>query len=455
MINNNNNNNDNNNNDNHYSKKDSNSEKEFRKKIKHEVDVNNRKKMPIDLKRKIYNEKTFESTEDEELFKNEKLKENVFNKLNICTNDNCTNPRCKNIAILYTNKKVGSTSLWGSINLYLSDIFTTYHWHSETYLERTEIYGLSIQKVIELLKLYKKNVYIIDIYRPIFDICLSNYFNELNSQFQKDLSSLEVENKETIVNRFFNLFNHYYNKYNVDYFREKYELPYNSEQFDFEKKYLIVKDETITYIKLRLCDSKEWENILNPILNTNMKCIKHNETKAKSWGNYYDYFLENFSITSEIFESIKNNEYFKFYYSEEEQNNYLSKFNNKVSDKYNQRYTNEQIAFYFKILRENETNINLGYLSINSNAPIVSNCLCDFCKEKRSKMINQYDNNGLNGFNGIINYEKLKSNMKNSINNDINNEKLKRELLNRMIRKQMLTGKRQNVLGKLNFVSNL
>jgi hypothetical protein len=450
----------NNNNDNHHSKNESNLEKEFLKKIKHEVDVNNRKKIPTDLKRKIYNEKIFESTDDEELFKNEKLKENVFNKLNICINDNCNSPRCKNIVILYTNKKVGSTSLWGSINLYSSDIFTTYHWHSETYLERNEIYGLSIKKVIELLKFYKKNVYIIDIYRPIFDICLSNYFNELNSQFQKDLSSLEVENKETIVNRFFNLFNHYYNKYNVDYFREIYDFAEKEklEQFDFENKYLIVKDETITYIKLRLCDSKEWENILNPIFNTNMKCIKHNETKAKSWGNYYDYFLENFSITPELLETIKNNEYFKFYYSEDEQISYLSKFNNKISDKYNQRYTNEQITFYFKILRENETNINLGYLSVNSNAPIVTNCLCDVCKDNRSKTMNQYDNNEVNEFNGIINYEKLKSSMKNNVTNnvtnDINNENLKRELLNRMIRKQMLSGKRQNVLGKLNFVSN-
>ena len=456
------------------------SEKEIRKKIKHEIEVNKRETFKKDYKTKIYNIKTFTNVEDDKLLENKELHNNILNHLKICVNPDCKESRCNNIIILYTNLKVGSTSLWSSFNLYLSELYTTVHWHNEVYLEKGELYSISIKKLIELLKYYKKNVFVIDIYRPILDICISNYFNEANVNFQRDFNlDNDFDKKEIFINRFNKLFNYYYNKLNVDYFKEIYNLPYNFEKFDFNKKYLLYEDETIRYIKLRLCDFDELHKILTPLLNKdneieneiknkllmnydnnetsenmNIKYIKYNETKDKGWGNYYEYFKENYLISPEIFELIKNNEYFLFYYTQEEQNSYLKKYSNKISNStIMESYNEDELKFYFKILNENEAGFNYGYLSTHSNKPLITNCICKECNNNRNKLKVEYEKNGVISIKQSQQSQQAEQNQLQKEN--INKEKIKRELLNRIIRKQMLTGKRNNTLGKLNFVSNL
>lgn len=341
---------------------------------------------------KIINERAFNNISDEELLddKNKHLIDDILKKLQICVDNKCTNPRCKNLFYLYTNKKVGSTCLWGSINLYLTHIFRTFHYHNIGDLEREQIYGISLKQLFTILKKYNKNVFVVDIYRPIFDICLSNYFNELNLHFQRDFDIYpEFENKDTFIHRFLNLFDYYHDKHDFDYFKDEYDVK-DFTEFDFHKKHLIYNDGSIKYIKLRLCDSSEWNKILTPYLGYNFNIVKHNETKTKSWGKFYDYFNENFFITTNIYNKIKDNESFKIYYSEDEQQKYLKKFENRIKDENPFGFQNKDTLFYFSIMNKNEAKEILSYLSLESNAPIATNCPCNVCDIKRKEIVNKH-----------------------------------------------------------------
>ena len=220
-----------------YCQNDEEVEKYYRKKIIEEK--KNGRKLNQNKINKVYSCKIFETLSDEELFceeNKEKLKE-YLHRFNICSDENCSSERCKNLFIVYTNKKVGSTSLWGSINLYLSSIFKTSHIHSSYELERIGIYDITMQQMIKIFKLFNKNVFIIDIYRPIFDICVSNFFNEINIHFQRDFDKYpEIENKDTVIKRFFKLFNDYYDNLNVDYYKEVYNINDTPNNFDFNNK---------------------------------------------------------------------------------------------------------------------------------------------------------------------------------------------------------------------------
>lgn len=118
----------------------------------------------------------FEKLTDEELCNNiEKHKNDISKAIGICFDPSCMNPRCKNIFVTLTNIKVGSTCLWGCINLYLSHKYTTMHLHNNYGLEVNKLYNVSIQQVLQICNKSNKNVIVVDIYRPIFDICLSAF----------------------------------------------------------------------------------------------------------------------------------------------------------------------------------------------------------------------------------------------------------------------------------------
>ena len=143
-----------------------------------------------------------------------------------------------------------------------------------------------------------------------------------------------------------------------------------------------------------------------------------------------------------------------FYYTQEEQNSYLKKYSNKISNStIMESYNEDELKFYFKILNENEAGFNYGYLSTHSNKPLITNCICKECNNNRNKLKVEYEKNGVISIKQSQQSQQAEQNQLQKEN--INKEKIKRELLNRIIRKQMLTGKRNNTLGKLNFVSNL
>ena len=384
-------------------------DKNHMKGVNEEINKGKLKLTSKSLYKKVYHEYIFESMSDEELFdeSNKEFIQQILTKLHICIDKDCPNPKCKNILYIYTTKKVGSTSLWGSVNLYLSDYFTTFHYHSAGYLEHAGIYGVSLTQLLKIFKMYNKNVFVIDIFRPVFDTCASIFFNDSTIHFGRDFLQTDMENKNVSIKRFFNLFDHYYHKYNVDYFMEAYNIPDSKIKFptfDFDKKHLFYDDGLIKYIKLRLCDSDEWDKILSPYFGYTFKMIKYNETTSKKWGDLYEYFKEKFKITPEIYEKLKNNEYFKYYYTPIEQEKYLKKLDdrivnnntetsNNVITKFPVVFTRNELELYYQLINENEVRQQYSHISTISNSPICGNCSCYTCMKKRKKLIRLYESN--------------------------------------------------------------
>lgn len=356
--------------------------------LEHLENLNKKKMSLISFKKnleyyvKITDDKIYNFLNDDVLFNlenNNKLFD-ILEKLNICSDKNCSDPRCNNIIILYTNKKVGSTSLWGSINLYLSNFFTTFHFHSSGDLFHLGVPNISVKQLIKILKLFKKNIIVIDIFRPIFEICVSNFFNELDFHFQRNIDiGPEVINKEIVINRFINLFEYYYERHDIDYLKDEFGLDLN---FDFKSKHICHKDDNITYLKLRLCDSKEWHLILKKYLGYDFNIIKWNETKKKK-EKYYNYFFDNIKIDLAIIEKIKKNISFNKYLDENEKESYFKALSSKISDKKWDFYSREQVNFYYENIFNNEVGLNYGHIGWFGNKPICNNCICSDCKEIR------------------------------------------------------------------------
>jgi len=310
----------------------------------------------------------------------------ISEKLKICFDENCTNSRCKNIFMTYSSKKVGSTALWGSINLFLSDFYSTLHIHAEEDLERLEIYELTMNQIIQIFKKYKKNVIVVDIYRPILDTMISQFFDNLSIEFHASRNLVNLAfNSDELIERFNQIFYLYYSKNDCDYFCETYNIEDNNikEKFDFEKKHIYFKDETIHYFKLRLCDADEWEKILKPYLIGDFQLIKSNESDKKIFSELYKSFKSKYELPKNYVESIKENQYLKKYYSQLEYDNYIDKI--KISNDDFQMFNKATLSsnIYFK--NKNKSNLIYGLEILIQNKPIAQNCICNECKKLRNK----------------------------------------------------------------------
>jgi len=345
-----------------------------------------------ELNGKIYNNYRFKKYSDEELNQNiDNYLHNIKDKLKICFDINCKNNRCQNICIIYSNKKVGSTSLWGSMNLFLSSKFTIFHFHSEVELENMGIFNLTIMQFINILKKYNKKVIIIDIYRPIFDHCLSVFFHELLVEFQSSFEDIKKYiTIETIMSRFRNLFPFYIEQYNCDYFMEKYGIENSYSKFDFKNKHLYFKDGTVDFIKLRLCDALNWNIILKKYIGEEIYIINHNLTENKPIGDLYNTFKAQFLIPKNYYEVIKQDKYFLFYYSQEDQEQYLKKFNNLIDEREYVAFSKIQFITYNFIKYENASHLKVMEEGMKTNFPIVNNCICNICRKNKEEFYNKF-----------------------------------------------------------------
>ena len=109
----------------------------------------------------------------------------------------------------------------------------------------------------------QRKIYIIDIFRTPIERKISEFF-EYICQFHFNNTEEFIINYpvQKLIKRFNDIYPYFSDE---DYFNERYNIEYKLEQFDFEKKFIIYEKNNVTYIKLRLIDSKEWSNILSNI----------------------------------------------------------------------------------------------------------------------------------------------------------------------------------------------
>ena len=312
------------------------------------------------------------------------------------------------IVFIYTPPKVGSTSLVTSLRISASSKLTVIHIHDETMLKvLTNINNVTIIDIIKYNAYIGKKVYVIDIYRSPIERKISEFFEKIDSyHFNNTQENINNYNITRIIDRFNNLFpflaqgEHYHDKYEIN-------IP---DTFDFEKKYLIHEKDNITYIKLRLKDSNEWDKILQDIFSVNIVIINDYKTDHKSIGNLYNRFKNEYLLPSNLYELVSNCKYLNYYYSSNEKEEYLNTWSHKITTIVIP-YNNQDFNFYTKLTMENKF-----YNNIHREHYIDNGCLCIPCRNKRRDIFYKAKN-------GETNFEKI-------VHNDVVNEHINNINLN-------------------------
>jgi len=303
-----------------------------------------------------------------------------------------------NYIFVYTPPKVGSTTIVSSLRISLGKSYNIIHIHDEVMLSvLTGINGITINDIINYLSSIGENVFVIDVYRTPIERKISEFFQKITQyHFNNSVENINTYNINRIFDRFNKLFPHLENG---DHYVDKYNI-LEPIQFDFNKKYTVQQINGISYIKLRLCDSSLWANILSTIFKTNIILISDYTTDKMEIGKMYTKFKDEYKIPFNFLEEIKNNKYLKIYYNEEERNSYLSYWEKKVCEQIIP-YSDNEFKFYINLCLENQ------YINdIEINHYIDNGCFCKYCTIKRRDIYFKAKN-GQTHFEKIIHQEVI------------------------------------------------
>ena len=286
-----------------------------------------------------------------------------------------------NYIFIYTPPKVGSTTLVSSLRISLGKSYSVVHIHDDVMLSvLTGINNITVNEIISYLSSIGKNVYVIDVYRTPIERKLSEFFEKISPyHFNNTEENINKYSIQRVSERFNKLFphlengDHYFDKYNID----------EPMPFDFSKKYTMQIINNIKYIKLRLCDSNLWGEILSTILQSHIVIISDYKTDGKPIGELYNRFKNEYSLPSNFFEEIKDCKYFNFYYNDAERENYLNSWKIKLCEPV-VSYNSDEYKFYIKLCLENQ------YINdIQSEHYIDNGCYCKCCTEERKNIFNR------------------------------------------------------------------
>lgn len=309
---------------------------------------------------------------------------------------------------IYTPPKVGSTTLVTSLRISLSKSYNIIHIHDEIMLNvLTGINNVKINDIIYFLSERGKNVYVVDVYRTPIERKMSEYFEKLSPyHFNNSEENISKYSMNRIINRFNKIFPHLENG---DHYFEQYNIK-EPVLFDFDKKYSIQKINNVMYVKLRLCDSELWGDILSTILNKEIVIIHDYKTERKQIGDLYKQFKKEYKLPSNYLGQIKKCKYFNFYYNETERNNYLDIWREKLTDEF-VPYTENEYKFYINLCLENQ-----HIYDIQLDHYIDNGCFCLYCDNKRREIF-------LRAKSGEKNFKKI---IHSDVLNEVKNEKMKK-----------------------------
>lgn len=110
-------------------------------------------------------------------------------------------------------------------------------------------------------------------------------------------------------------------------FNEQLNINIFADPFDKEKKYNLYKVDNVTVLILRFEDINEWENIFNNIFTTKITLENSNLTKHKKINELYESFKKNYKYSENEINLIKNIDFMKKFYTENEINSFINKYN--------------------------------------------------------------------------------------------------------------------------------
>ena len=341
----------------------------------------------------------------------EKIKESI-NKL--------FHNNINNYIFIYTPPKVGSTTLVSSLRISLGKSYNIIHIHDEVMLSvLTGINNITVNEIINFLATSDKNVYVIDVYRTPIERKMSEFFEKISPyHFNNTEENINKYSIERVSNRFNKIFTHIENE---DHYFDKYNIT-NPISFDYVNKYTIQKINRVKYIKIRLCDSKKWCDILSNIFKSDIVLVTDYQTENKEIGELYKKFKDEYKLPSNYFEIIKECKYLNFYYNTEERAEYLNFWRCRLCHPV-LPYTDAEYKFYVNLYLENQ------YINdIQIEHYIDNGCFCKYCSLKRREIFFK-SKNGETKFEKIIHTEVIieeklnKIKQLNKILNPIHNKK--------------------------------
>jgi hypothetical protein len=303
----------------------------------------------------------------------------------------------KKLVFVFSAPKVGSTSIVSSLRIFCSEEINVIHIHDEEMLYvLRKIRGITINEIILYYSHIGKEVYVIDVYRSPIERKISAYFEKIGSyHFNNYDVKVNTYNVDKVIVRFNNIFPHIALG---DHFMDKYELFNLPDQFDFSNKFLLIEQNGVKYIKLRLKDSSLWGDILTNIFNINKKiCIvKDYESSNKPIKDIYLRFKDNYLIPVNLLDEQMKCKYLNYYYSTDELSEYYQNWKQKIGPSFTP-FSEEQYKLYNSLTLENCHND-----FIQTTHYIDEGCSCKACKIKRQEIMNKV----LNGL-SLIESDKI------------------------------------------------
>lgn len=280
---------------------------------------------------------------------------------------------------IYCPPKVGSTTLVSSFRMTMNKQANVIHVHNEVMLEvLTGIKNIKVVELIEYISTKVEKMYVIDIYRTPIERKMSEYFDKLSFHFNNTEDSIKQFSIDRIIDRFNKIYpfleydDYYSNTYNID----------TSNGFNFEDKYMIHQNNNITYLKLRLMDSKEWSKILSKLFCREIIIIEDYLTEDKVLGPKYKEFKTNYLLPCNFYTDLcKDSANLSKYLSSDECIEYLDKWKDKLGLEVIP-FNGKEYQLYLNI-----TIANQYYDKIEINHYIDNGCSCKACSEKRDELL--------------------------------------------------------------------
>lgn len=329
-------------------------------------------------------ETTIEYTSKSDIFEFIKCPEKLKKLIDANELLNINKHQHNKLIFVYSAPKVGSTSIVSSFRIFGIEKIDIIHIHDEEMLRvLTNVTDITVNEIILFNKYLGKDVYVINVFRSPIERKISTFFEKIGSyHFNVEDNQVNNYNVTRVINRFNNIFPWIGNG---DHFIERYNIKI-PDSFDFIKKYLIVIENDIKYITIRLKDSNEWGTILTNIFGFNIRTIKDYESSNKPIKDLYNTFKNRYKIPINLLEEIKNDKSLNYYYSQDELNGYYNNWLVKSTDK-RESYTYEQYKLY-----ENITIENCHIDKIQMDHYFDEGCACKACSTKRlatiSKILN-------------------------------------------------------------------
>jgi hypothetical protein len=239
------------------------------------------------------------------------------------------------------------------------------------------LYGINcvtINEIIHYNSFIGYNVFVIDVYRSPIEKKISLFFEDISYfHFNTTDENILTYKLSRVIERFNQV---YYQIANGDHFIDLYNI-IAPVKFDNEKKYLLLESNGVTYIKLRLQDSNDWDHILSSIFNTSIRIIRDYETNKKPICELYNKFKEEYKLPLNYYHSLEDCKYLKYFLSETERQSYLGNWFNKTTNNFI-GFTKEEYILY-----ETISNQNCSSIKIDRSHYADEGCLCEGCFRKR------------------------------------------------------------------------